>query len=242
MIKADHRPLYLQVIDKLKSDIDEGVYETGKRLPSEFELSKQLGISRATLREALRILEDENVIVRRHGVGTFVCTKPLFSSGIEELFSITEMIKRGKQKPGTIFLSSEIVSSTKDDIEKFQINELKELMVVKRVRTADGEPVVYCLDKIPNLYLRNEASSFDGSLFDKLEKEGTTISYAITEIEPVGYHEKISKILNSGPETSLLVLKQMHYDDEDRPILYSINYFRADKFKFHVLRKRVMSR
>ncbi|MCT8139876.1 GntR family transcriptional regulator [Anaerobacillus sp. CMMVII] len=239
MIKADHRPLYLQVIDKLKQDIETGIYEAGERLPSEFELSKQLGISRATLREALRILEDEGVITRRHGVGTFICSKPLFSSGIEELFSVTEMIKRGNQKPGTIFLSSNIKEATSEDWEKFQLEEFDDLIVVERVRTADDEPVVYCLDKIPKLYLPNYTSHNDQSIFDSLEKEGAAISYAITQIEPIGYHEKVSDILHCDPETSLLVLKQMHYDDRERPILYSINYFRSDKFKFHVLRKRV---
>jgi len=82
-IKADHRHLYLQVIDRLKSDIETGVFKENEKLPSEFELSKSLGVSRATLREALRLLEEENVIVRRHGVGTFVNPKPLFTSGIE---------------------------------------------------------------------------------------------------------------------------------------------------------------
>ena len=239
VIKADHRPLYLQVIDKIKSDIEVGVYEAGQRLPSEFELSKQLGISRATLREALRILEDENIIIRRHGVGTFICSKPLFSSGIEELFSITEMIKRGNQNPGTIFLSSNIEMTTNDDCERFQLDKLEELTVVERVRTADGEPVVYCLDKVPKIYLPHDESHHEQSIFDRLEKAGTTIAYAITQIEPLGFHEKVSEILSCDPESSLLVLKQMHYDEEERPILYSINYFRADKFKFHVLRKRV---
>jgi GntR family transcriptional regulator len=239
VIKSDHRPLYLQVIDKLKSDIDAGFYEAGARLPSEFELSKQLGISRATLREALRLLEDEGVITRRHGVGTFICSKPLFSSGIEELFSVTEMIKRGNQKPGSIFLSSNVIPATCDDFEKFHLDEFDDLIVVERVRTADGEPVVYCLDKIPKPYLPNYTSHDGESIFERLEKEGTTISYAITQIEPIGYHEKVSEILHCDPETSLLVLKQMHYDDRERRILYSINYFRSDKFKFHVLRKRV---
>ncbi len=67
-IKADHRHLYLQVIDRLKSDIETGVFKENEKLPSEFELSKSLGVSRATLREALRLLEEENVIVRRHGL------------------------------------------------------------------------------------------------------------------------------------------------------------------------------
>ena len=105
-IKPDNRHLYLQVIDRLKQDIEQGVYKEKEKLPSEFDLAKQLGVSRATLREALRILEEDNVIIRRHGVGTFVNAKPLFTSGIEQLNSVTDMIFQAGMKPGTIFLSS----------------------------------------------------------------------------------------------------------------------------------------
>ncbi|WP_420844596.1 GntR family transcriptional regulator [Mangrovibacillus cuniculi] len=105
-IKTDARHLYLQVIDRLKEDIENGVYKEKERLPSEFDLAKQLGVSRATLREALRILEEDNVIVRRHGVGTFVNVKPLVTSGIEQLNSVTNMIRQAGMEPGTIFLSS----------------------------------------------------------------------------------------------------------------------------------------
>jgi DNA-binding transcriptional regulator YhcF (GntR family) len=79
-IKLDHRLLYLRVIENIKSDIDDGAYKEGEKLPSEFELSKQLGVSRATLREALRILEDENIVIRKHGGGTFINARPPFSS------------------------------------------------------------------------------------------------------------------------------------------------------------------
>lgn len=239
MIKADQRPLYLQVIDKMKEDIGNGVYEAGERLPSEFQLSKQLGVSRATLREALRLLEEESIIVRRHGVGTFVNSKPLFSSGIEQLFSVTDMILRGKKQPGTIFLSSFIETADEEDHRQFKSAEFSELVVMERVRTADGEPVVYCLDRIPKLYIPEFISHEQQSIFDQLEVAGTKITCAFTQIEPVGYHEKVSEILQCGPETALLVLKQMHYDENEQPVLHSLNYFRADKFKFHVLRKRV---
>ncbi|MBU9722683.1 MULTISPECIES: GntR family transcriptional regulator [Bacillaceae] len=239
MIKSDHRPLYLQVIDRLKNEIDNGLYEAGEQLPSEFELSKQLGVSRATLREALRMLEDENVIVRRHGVGTFVNTKPLFSSGIEELFSITDMIKRGNETPGTIFLSSDVYPAEDDDKERLSMKDLEEMLVVERVRTADSKPVVYCLDRIPKKYIKNYDMQSGKSFFEQLEESGINISYAVTHIEPLGYHDKISDILNCDLDTSLLLLKQLHFDVNERPIFYSINYFRSDKFKFHVLRKRV---
>ncbi len=239
-IKSDNRHLYLQVIDRIKQDIEKGIYKEKEKLPSEFDLAKLLGVSRATLREALRILEEENVIIRRHGVGTFVNAKPLFSSGIEQLSSVTSMIVQAGMKPGTIFLSSGTVSATEEDVRHFHCSREDEIVVIERVRTANGEPVVYCVDKVPNKYLPETFSHEEESIFNILEEEAhRKITYAITKIEPIGYHERISPILQCEPETALLILKQMHFDEMDEPILYSINYFRADKFSFHVLRKRI---
>lgn len=240
-IKADHRHLYLQVIDRLKSDIEKGVYQENEKLPSEFELSKSLGVSRATLREALRLLEEENVIVRRHGVGTFVNPKPVFTSGIEHLSSVSSMIEKAGMEPGTIFMSAKEEEPTEDDLNRFQTDINDKIITIERVRTADGEPVVYCIDKVPSNYLPQQfLKNEDLSIFSALEKSGNLrVAYAITYIDPIGYHETVSPILKCGPETALLVLKQLHYDDNDQVVLYSKNYFRADKFSFHVVRKRV---
>lgn len=240
-IKTDHRHLYLQVIDRLKSDIEKGVYHENEKLPSEFELSKSLGVSRATLREALRLLEEENVIVRRHGVGTFVNPKPVFTSGIEHLSSVSSMIEKAGMEPGTIFMSAKEEEPTEDDLKRFQTDIDDNVITIERVRTADGEPVVYCIDKVPSNYLPEQfLKNEDLSIFSALEKSGNLrVAYAVTYIDPVGYHEIVSPILKCGPETALLVLKQLHYDDNDQLVLYSKNYFRADKFSFHVVRKRV---
>ncbi|TXC91898.1 GntR family transcriptional regulator [Metabacillus litoralis] len=239
-IKSDNRHLYLQVIDKIKEDIENGTYKEKEKLPSEFELSKSLGVSRATLREALRTLEEENVIIRRHGVGTFVNAKPRFTSGIEQLNSVTGMIEQANSIPGTVFLSSSIIGATDDDVKRFKCKKEEDIFLLERVRTANAEPVVYCLDKIPTDLLPDTFEHEQESLLKVLEeKAGIYISYAVTHIEPIGYHDKISPILECDPETSLLLLKQMHFDDEDRPILYSLNYFRADNFSFHVVRKRI---
>lgn len=238
-IKSDNRHLYLQVIDHLKQDIELGVYKEKEKLPSEFDLAKQLGVSRATLREALRILEEENVIIRRHGVGTFVNAKPLFTSGIEQLNSVTDMIKQVGMKPGTIFLSSSTHGPTDEDIRRFSCSPDEEIFVMERVRTANGEPVVYCVDKVPERILPKTFSYEEESIFHILDEEANRrITYAVAQIEPIGYHEKISPILECDPETALLVLKQMHFNETDEPILFSVNYFKADKFSFHVLRKR----
>ncbi|MDQ0217016.1 GntR family transcriptional regulator [Peribacillus cavernae] len=239
-IKSDNRHLYLQVIDHLKQDIEKGIYKEKEKLPSEFDLAKKLGVSRATLREALRILEEESVIIRRHGVGTFVNSKPMFTSGIEQLNSVTNMIKQAGMKPGTIFLSSTTEEPTDEDIRRFSRSLDQGIVLLERVRTANGEPVVYCVDKIPEYILPQTFSHDDESIFDILEKEADRrIAYAVAQIEPIGYHEKVSPILECDPEAALLVLKQMHFDEKDEPVLYSVNYFKADTFSFHVLRKRI---
>ncbi|MGG3451280.1 MULTISPECIES: GntR family transcriptional regulator [Bacillaceae] len=239
-IKQDNRPLYLQVIDRLKKDIEKGIYKEKEKLPSEFELAKQLGVSRATLREALRILEEESVIIRRHGVGTFIHSKPLFMSGIEQLNSVTDMIVNAGMEPGTIFLSSNVQQATEEDARRFLCPVDGELMVIERVRTANSEPVVYCIDKIPIALFPGHFDAGRESLFTLFDEQETgPISHAVTNIEPFGWHEKISPILQCEPETAMLALKQLHYTESELPVLYSINFFRADKFSFHVLRRRM---
>lgn len=240
-IKSDHRALYLQVIDRMKQDIAAGVYKEKEKLPSEFELAKTLGVSRATLREALRLLEEDNIIIRRHGVGTFVNPKPVFSSGIEQLTSVSDMIRKAGMEPGAIYLSTTESISSEDDIKRFQCKNDDTIVTIERVRTANGEPVVYCIDKVPSGYLpENFLGRTESSIFSALEESGNThISYAVTFIDAIGYHEDASPILECDPETALLVLKQLHYDENDQVVLYSKNYFKADKFSFHVVRKRV---
>ena len=85
MVKADQRHLYVQVIERLKKDIESGIFKENERFPSEFELARTLvSVVQHSVKHFV-CLEEDKVIVRKHGVGTFVNPKPLFSSGIEQL-------------------------------------------------------------------------------------------------------------------------------------------------------------
>ncbi len=235
------RHLYLQVIEKLKEDIESGKFKENKQFPSEFELARTMGVSRSTLREALQILEAERVIIRKHGVGTFVNPKPLFTSGIEQLSSISAMIRNAGMIPGTIFMDVSESDASDESISRFNHSEEDQLVTIKRVRTANGDPVVYCIDQVlaKNFPIGTE-EIHRVSMFDAIEQSGDIhIAYAITHIEPVGYDEEASSLLRCGVDVPLLVLLQKHYSDDSEMILYSKNYFRADKFSFHVVRTRV---
>jgi len=74
-------PRYELVLRKLKHLIEEK-FKEGDKLPSEVELAKFFGVSRATLREAMRILEEEGYVIRKHGIGTFVASRPILQTGM----------------------------------------------------------------------------------------------------------------------------------------------------------------
>ncbi|MGD8191088.1 GntR family transcriptional regulator [Brevibacillus ginsengisoli] len=240
MIKGSSRSLSLLVMDRIKEDIEAGRLQSGERLPSEAELSKRLGVSRATLREALRLLEEEKIVVRKHGVGTFIHPRPVFSGGIGELFSVTGAIERQGQQAGTILLHTDLVDPCEEDRKRLHLRPDEKLLNVVRVRTANGEPVVYCVDKIPASLMPDGYHLECESIFEALEEmSGIHIAYAVADIEPIGYHEQVSSILKCDAKTAILLLRQVHYDDMERAVLYSRNYFRADKFHFQVVRRRL---
>ncbi|GAB6137578.1 GntR family transcriptional regulator [Halanaerobaculum tunisiense] len=242
MLRQDSRPLYILVKEKLDEQIDDGTYQPGDRLPSEAKLAEKFGVSRATLREALRVLEKEGKVNRQQGVGTFIAEQAaLFRSGIEELTSITETIEAMDLEAGTIDLELELNKQFPDLAKEFEVDSSEQMAILQRTRTANGEPVAYCRDFLPQKFLESEvaAAEFKGSLFDYLQQESNLyISYAVADIMAVIADDLLVEKLGVEQGSPLLLLKQMHYDDRDTPVLYSENYFRNDKFEFHVLRNR----
>src|SRR5215470_13900354 len=91
--------------ESIRRAVREGRLKPGEQLPSEPELAESLGVSRSTLRDALRILVSEGTLLRRRGVGTFVSTDPLMSiqDGLENLSSTSELIRNHGYEPGTSY-------------------------------------------------------------------------------------------------------------------------------------------
>ncbi|PUU87455.1 MAG: GntR family transcriptional regulator, partial [Halanaerobium sp.] len=147
ILKHDKRPLYLKIKEHIENLIDQEIYEAGDKLPSETAFAKELDVSRASLREALRVLEKEGKIIKSQGVGTFI-SKPIprFKRGIEELFSVTDTIKNEGFTPGTRALEISKEKIEKHLALKMNIKENEEILKLQRVRTADQKPVVFCID------------------------------------------------------------------------------------------------
>ncbi|SDB89168.1 transcriptional regulator, GntR family [Pelagirhabdus alkalitolerans] len=231
---------FQDVLFSLRDDIDKGIYHPNEKLQPIYELSFRYQTSRETMKAVISRLVEENRIHRKSGMGVFVNPQPIYSSGIEKLGSVSDMIRKAGKEPGTQYVSAEVIEPTQDDLVHFHSLDVQTIARLERVRTADGEPVVYCIDKVDERTIPIGQIHNEQSIFKLIEHyKGKRIQYAHTFIEPIGYHEQISDILNCGLEQSLLLLKQIHYTEDDEPILYSANYFRSDAFQFHVVRSRM---
>lgn len=220
------------VKDWILSKIQTGEIKRGDALPSQYDISRQINISRDAIELAFHELVTEQIITEHFQEGYSVKVAPPFDYPVDELKSVTMMIEDAGFHAGTLIISQDLEQPSLDDKVVLNINDDRRITVIERIRTADDNPVVYCLDKINLESFNVNALTQSRSLFEMLHDSGITIHYATTEIESLGYEPYISNALQCAPDDSLLLFRQVHYNDQDEPVLYSMNYFKSSQVKF----------
>jgi GntR family transcriptional regulator len=239
------QPRYIQAEERLRNLLETGGYRPGDKLPPEPELARQIGVSRATLREALRSFEQQGLIQRKQGVGTFINPRPVYAeSGLENLESI-EMVLRSRQ------FSIQVLNRTPraekalpKAAQRLAISENTPLTVVSSTYVVNGQPVAFILEVVPELRISlAEAEGLDCSFLNWIlvNPDRFPVSYAIAHISPVHGSHEICTALRLGPEDPLFFVEQTVHDTEYRPFYYSRNYYVPSYFDFHVIRRRLDS-
>src|SRR5574341_652001 len=239
--RSGHTTLTEAAQQELRQAITRGTYIPGSQLPTEEELGALLGVSRTVVREALRVLEDDGLITRRHGVGTFVRTRPILKN-LNFNFGITEMIESAGLKPGTSHMAIHREAATEEIASQLNISAGTELITIERVRTAGDRPVVYSLDTFPEALVR--ADDFDPnrllkeSLYQILQTDfGHVIEYGVAQILPAAASALIAERLAIPKGSLLLYIIQTDHTSGDKPILYSREYHLPDAFDFMIWRR-----
>lgn len=200
-----------------------------------------MGISRTTLREALRILEEQRFIRKRRGLGTFVMERAIVKD-LSQNFGITEMISQAGYTAGTRDATISVDQAPKDIVEKLNILDHSKVVVIERVRTANGTPIVWTRDILPKSFLGNwmpTVQELDGvSLYEGLGRHtNIRIFNGTASFSPVQANREIAEKLSIPRNTLLLLIEQVDHDQNERPVLYSAEYHLTDKFNFIVHRK-----
>ncbi|MFS0722847.1 GntR family transcriptional regulator [Paenibacillus sp. 1P07SE] len=235
---------YPNIKSEIEKMIDSKLWKVGQRLPSEYELAKYFSVSRETLRAAIKLLEQEGKLLVKHGIGTFVIKPlPVIPSRLEILQSIGTMIKlAGLREDDTKEMIGEVVCN-KEGARALNIAEEAKVIQMERIRYADGEAVAYSVNLIPRDLVGDafERIDFSGSLFGFLEdKCRITIARADTElVVPLKQDKYVQRLqIDKEEETPVILMKQLHYDEQNKEILYSLDYLRNDIFNFWVRRER----
>lgn len=138
-------PLYQQVLDLLKSDIEQGTYPVDSQIPTELELSKMYGVGRVTVRRAIEELVGEGYLTKRQGRGTFVTATKIIRKvhQKDDVQSFTQACAENGMKAGARVVARKTVAADRDLASFFGLDEGSDLILVSRVRTADGVPVLF---------------------------------------------------------------------------------------------------
>jgi len=215
--------------------------ETGERLPSEPKLAEKLGVSRATLREAMRTFETKGLLQRKQGVGTFVIhPSNVFEAGLENLVSLETLA----DQVGLEISTGELVVAEDPASEK-QAEELglkagEPILKISRTILAENRPVAYLVDKVPLDVLSADEvkKDFNGSVLDLLIiNQDIPLTSSRCNITAMGATSEIASGLDIQRHDPLLVFSSKLYNAEGRMIDLSSSHFIPGYFQFHIVRR-----
>jgi GntR family transcriptional regulator len=213
--------------------------QPGEALPSEPKLAEQLGVSRATLRDAMRAFQERGLIVRRQGVGTYAGPK-LIEAGLEELVSIETLAAQIGMRVTMVDLSVERREPSQSESESLGLRAGQRVVEIARGIRAGGKPVAYLIDVIAEGLIPDEAlgSSFHGSVLDLLLERGELpLEYSRTEINAVAADRELAARMELPPGEVLLVFEASLFTRDRSIVDRSRSYFLPGTFRFQVVRR-----
>ncbi|MBB1251534.1 GntR family transcriptional regulator [Rhizobium sp. G21] len=213
----DHRPVYIQIAETLRARIVSGYYDD--KVDGELPLAGEFKVSRRTIQQALEILVQEGLLVRQHGMGTFINRK-----GVEKRYraitSITEGIIGQGLKPEFTVLSSGPAPATDDERAFFRINPADQTYRHKRLVAAEGRALAVVETSLNLKFLEGlELSHLSQSLYQTMRSQfGRTIVQAEDQYIPAIADEETAELLGIAVGSPVFVAIRRATDQTGAPI------------------------
>jgi len=244
-------PLANQLIQEIVSQISAGLLgkEDG-RLPSEAELCERYEVSRATVREALSKLELAGIVIRRHGVGTFVNgvvkEQPgLISGWLDEAPAFADLIARSGHTAKTQLLS--VTNTVAGEIAAhLKIQPRTAVVNIEKLFLADDTPVIYTATKIPRSFVAagddddemQPDEAYRQTTYQLLRERGNhKVHHQVSEVRAVLADEKTAGLLACQPGHALLQVEEIGYDVDQTALFYALHFFPGRRVSFRQIRR-----
>jgi GntR family transcriptional regulator len=230
-------PFYFQLAAILEQEIVRLRLQAGERLPSESELCVQFELSRTTVRQALARLEQEGLVTRRKGFGTFVSSASprMWLLQSQEGFFQDEVSRMGRA------VSSEILSRRLGVLPHWAADALglplgTEGVVMERLRSVDGKLALCVTDCVPSAYA-DVVLTMDGtqSLYARLREEhGLEVAGGRRLVEAVPASNQLARLLDASVGTPLMFIESVSWDREMRPFHSYRSWLRSDRMRVEI--------
>lgn len=227
-------PRYAGIAEQLIGRIESGELKPGDRLPPERELSRQLGVNRLTLRQALGVLKDRGLIVQRQGSGTFVAT-PKFERAAGRLWPFSKGMQGLGYAPQARIILFERRQADLTTAKQLGLRPLAPVYYSHRLRLIRDEPVLLEQFTLPaERFPALERHDLSGrSLYEIMEREyGVVIAHARQSLEPVLATPYEAAVLGIAPGAPLMLEGRLTFDRDGVAIEYSKDLYRGDRFRF----------
>ncbi len=230
-------PVYIQIHNEIRKEIESGKWAVGERIPSERQLSQDFDVSRMTLRQAIQTLVDEGILQRQVGSGTYVA-----SSKVQEKMSgttsFTEITESQGKKPSSKTVSYHVADPSISEIEKLKLKNGDQVLRMERIRYADKQPICFEVATIPiGIVDSLNKKDITSSLYKALEdKAGLKLGNATQTVSAILASEKIANFLNVKRGSAVLRVRQVTTLDDERPFEYVRSQYAGDRFEFYLER------
>jgi GntR family transcriptional regulator len=223
----------------LRRRVVAGDLAPGERLPSEPELAKTLGVSRSSLRAAIALLEEDGLVQRLHGSGTYVTHRPVMRNDLSRNFGVSSMIAAMGLEPGTVDERCGLQPAPAPVAEALEVDAGEPVTALARVRTADGRRVVYSIDWCRRDVLSPERMHElgEGSVYEALAALGMPVHHGVATISPEMASGDVAERLDVPRGSLLLTLFQVDSTADGRVVLVSEEHHLADAFEVTVYRR-----
>ncbi|MBD7908229.1 GntR family transcriptional regulator [Sporosarcina gallistercoris] len=229
-------PLYYQVKQRLDARIKSGEWRPGDKIDSENQLMTVFNVSRNTAKKAIEEMVQEGTLFRIQGKGTFV-SHPKFEQSLGGFYSFSQVLKEKGFNPSDIVIEVDEVEPPAAVIEGLQLAADENVVMMKRVRCADGEPIILEASYMPKSIVQNKEDLFEvgvTSLYGLLaSRYGVTVVRAKEAFEPVLIREQESEYLKTEVGKPALLLERTAYDTHDTPVEFCISIVRGDRCRFY---------
>jgi GntR family transcriptional regulator len=224
---ARRRPLLSDVVRaELTRAIISGEFAPRSKLPNEEELCQRFGVSRITLREAVRGLIEDGYVIRRQGSGTYVTGRPALKNSLDTNFSYTEYLKSTGIQTGKTVISARLAPADEETAGDLGVAPGTVVLEVRRVRTANRKPAIYSVDFLPTDIVNLAAGrrAFQGSLYRLLARRGHAIDHGRAVLLPVVADRALARTLAVAEGTPLQHIRQVDFDARGRAVLRSLEW------------------